>query len=659
MWDAALAALGTFLDPSMLIFLLVGVVAGLVIGVIPGLGGTGAVAVLLPFVFILEPAQAMAMIIGAVAVVHTSDAVTSILIGIPGSASASVLLLDGHEMAKKGQGARALSASFLASMIGGLIGVVALTFAIPVARPLVLMLGSPEIFMLTVLGVSLTALLSKGNIIKGLMAGVFGIFLAQIGGAPTSPEYRYTFGSLYLNEGLGLVAVALGIFGVAEIIALVARKQAIAQSVAGLGSGWIEGAKDVLRHWTHVIRGSAVGVFMGILPGVGATAGSWMAYGQAQATARGDSKKSFGHGDPRGVIAPSAAGNSVEAGALIPTLLFGIPGAAPFALLLGALLIFGIEPGPRILTDHLDTVYVIVWSFAIASVLGAAFCFILAKPLAKLSFIRFPLLAAAIIPILFMSAFQDPLELQVFWVMIILGVFGWLMKTFNVPRAPFLIGFVLAVPLERYYFLTSNLYELGDWITRPAVLVMMGILVLPLVMALVRRLRHRGDQEPVLGEGNESAEIAPKSWGIVMTASFLTLFIGGFVLAQFLSDAGGLFPRLATGFGIVISLIALFVDVKKYRDAKRAEIEPDLIAWHALVRTVLSSLLWILGYVACVYVFGMLVGTAVYVPVFLWLVAKARLLTIVIYPIIVLGFMLALQEFAQIVMPIGYLNFGI
>ncbi|WP_104090911.1 tripartite tricarboxylate transporter permease [Cryobacterium sp. N19] len=659
MWDAAFAALGTFLDPSMLIFLLIGVIAGLVIGVIPGLGGTGAVAVLLPFVFVLEPAQAMAMIIGAVAVVHTSDAVTSILIGIPGSASASVLLLDGHEMAKKGQGARALSASFLASMVGGLIGVVALTFAIPVARPLVLMLGSPEIFMLTVLGISLTALLSKGNIIKGLMAGVFGIFLAQIGGAPTSPEYRYTFGSLYLSEGLGLVAVALGIFGVAEIIALVARKQAIAQGVTGLGSGWIEGAKDVVRHWTHVVRGSAVGVLVGILPGVGATAGSWMAYGQAQATARGESKKSFGHGDPRGVIAPSAAGNSVEAGALIPTLLFGIPGAAPFALLLGALLIFGIEPGPRILTDNLDTVYVIVWSFAIASVLGAAFCFILAKPLAKLSFIRFPLLAAAIIPILFMSGFQEPLEMQVFWVMIILGILGWLMKTFSVPRAPFLIGFVLAVPLERYYFLTANLYEFGDWFTRPAVLVMVGILVLPLILSLVRRLRNRGVDEALLGEGSESAEVAPKVWGVVMTASFLALFIAGFVLAQSFSEAGGLFPRLATGFGIAISIIALVLDVKKYRADKLARIEPDLVAWHSLVRTVVRSLLWILGYVACVYVLGMIVGTAVYVPVFLWLVAKARLRTSIIYPIVVLAFLLALQEFAQIVMPIGYLDFGI
>ncbi|MFI7481584.1 tripartite tricarboxylate transporter permease [Kocuria sp. M1R5S2] len=659
MVDAAFSALGSFLDPSMLLFLLIGVIAGLVIGVIPGLGGTGAVAVLLPFVFVLEPAPAMALIIGAVAVVHTSDTVTSVLIGIPGSASASVLLLDAHQMARKGQGARALSIAFLSSMVGGLIGIVALTLAIPIARPLVLSLGSPEIFMLTVLGIALTAMLSKGHVLKGLIAGLFGLLLAQVGGAPTSPEYRYTFDTLFLTEGLGLVAVALGIFGVAEVISLVARRQAVS-SVESIGSGWAAGARDVLTHWVHVVRGSLVGVMVGILPGVGATAGSWMAYGQAQATARGKNKNTFGTGDPRGVIAPSAAGNSVEAGALIPTLLFGIPGAAPFALLLGALLIFGIEPGPRILTNNLDIVYVIVWSFAIASVAGALFCFLLAKPLAKLSFIRFPLLAAAIIPILFMSGFQEPLELQVFWVMLALGIVGWIMKTFDVPRAPFLIGFVLALPLERYYFLTANLYDFGEWVTRPAVMVMIAILVVPAAVNLIQKLRGKVDVEGMVREGAESGEsVAPTVWYPVVTAAFLVVFVVGFVMAQSFSEAAGMFPKLATGIGAILSAVALVIDIRNHRVARRLDVRPDRLAWRETLRTVGLSLLWILGYIVIVYVFGMLVGTVLFVPVFLWLVAKARIRTIIVYPLVVLGFLLVLQEYAQIVMPIGYIYLGI
>lgn len=318
MIDAALSALTQFADPVMLIYLAVGVTVGLIIGVIPGLGGTGAVAVLLPFVFVLDPSQAIAMIIGAVAVVHTSDVITSVVLGIPGSASASVFLLDGHTMAREGQGGRALSASFIASTIGGLIGIVALTIVVPIAQPVVTSFGSPEIFALIVMGIFLTATLSKGNMIKGLLISVFGLALGLIGVSPVSAEYRYTFGSDYLTEGIGLVAAALGIFGVAEIIDLVAQKKSVTGDKISLGSGWRQGAAEAWKYKADVLRGSAVGVGVGILPGVGSTAGSWLAYGQAQAFAarRGDSK--FGKGDPRGVIAPSAASNGIESGALIP-----------------------------------------------------------------------------------------------------------------------------------------------------------------------------------------------------------------------------------------------------------------------------------------------------------------------------------------------------
>ena len=201
-------------------------------------------AILLPFVFVLEPQQALALIIGAVAVVHTSDTIASVLVGIPGSASATVLLLDGHEMAKQGHAARALSIAFVSSMFGGLLGAIGLTLSIPIARPLVLSFGSPELFMLTVLGISLTALLSRGNMLKGLVAGAFGLLLGQIGAAPATAEYRYTFGSLFLTEGLDLVAVALGIFGLAEVVSLVARKTSVA---AGCGPGQRLGCRGSRR----------------------------------------------------------------------------------------------------------------------------------------------------------------------------------------------------------------------------------------------------------------------------------------------------------------------------------------------------------------------------------------------------------------------------
>src|SRR5690606_7087743 len=491
MLEAATAALASFADPAMLLYLIVGVVVGLVIGVIPGLGGTGAVAVLMPFVFVLEPNQAIAMIIGAVAVVHTSDVITSVVLGIPGSASAAVFLMDGHTMAKNGEGGRALSASFIASALGGIIGIIGLTLVVPVAQPVVTAFGSPEIFMLIVLGIFLTAMLSKGNVVKGLVVAAFGMVLGIVGMSPISAEYRYSFGSEYLSEGIGLVAAALGIFGVAEIIQLVAKRTSVADKNISLGKGWGRGARDVVAYKGDVLRGAGVGVGVGILPGVGATAGAWLAYGQAQALGSRRKGARFGQGDPRGVIAPSAASNGIESGALIPTLLFGVPGAAPFALLLGVLLIFGIQPGPDLIEQDLDLVYFIVWSFAIASVVGAILAFFMARPLARLSYVSFPVLAAALVPLLFMSGFQEPLHLGVFYTMLLLGIVGWLCKISDIPRAPFLIAYVLAIPLARYYYITVSACEPGEWMTRPFVIAVALLLVITVCVVAYRNVKRK------------------------------------------------------------------------------------------------------------------------------------------------------------------------
>jgi TctA family transporter len=660
--DAALSALGSFLDPTMFIFLGIGVIAGLIVGVIPGLGGTAAVAILLPFIFVLDPHPAMALIIGAVAVVHHSDAIASILMGIPGSSSAAVLLLDGHEMAKQGKGARALSLAFMSSMAGGLIGAIGLTISIPLARPLVLLFGSPEIFMLTVLGISLTALLSKGNLLKGLIAGAFGVLLGQVGAAPASPDYRFNFGQLWLSNGIDLVAVALGIFGLAEVIHLVAAKTAVA-NVTSLGTGWLDGVKEFFPNFVHVLRGALIGMWAGVLPGVGATAGTWMAYGQAQATAKGESKKKFGKGDPRGVIAPESAANSVEAGDLIPTLLFGIPGGAPSALLLGALLIFGIEPGPRIITDHLDTIYVIIWSFAIASIVGSLLCFVIAKPLSKLSFVRFPLLAAGLIPILFMAGFQGSLQLQILPLMLVIGIVGWLMKVFDFPRAPFLIGFVLSIPLERYYYLTDNLYTFSEWALRPGVLIMAAILVLPLVLAAIRMIRARRNPQPVdaVPEDDDEAksELGPRKWSIFVSGGFLVVFVFAFILAQQFSLAARLLPNVITIIGALLSLASLIVEWRKY--TKEGHVSEEATQrWRHLLRITSMSTLWLLGFVVLTFIFGLTVATAIYIPLFLWIVAKPkRWWTLITYPVVIIVALLLAQQFAGLTLPVGYINFGI
>ncbi|MDR8019116.1 tripartite tricarboxylate transporter permease [Nesterenkonia aerolata] len=657
MLDAASQALASFADPSMLLFLGIGVLVGLIVGVLPGLGGTGAVAVLLPFVFVLEPNQAVAMIIGAVAVVHTSDVITSVVLGIPGSASAAVFLLDGHEMAKEGKGGRALSASFISSTIGGLIGIVALTLVVPVARPVVTAFGSPEIFMLILLGIFLTALLSKGNMVKGLLIAVFGLALGMIGISPVSAEYRYTFGSEFLMEGVGLVAVALGIFGVAEIIHLVAHRAAVSDQSISLGGGWAQGARDVLRYKGDVLRGSAVGVGTGILPGVGATAGAWLAYGQAQAIGGRKPGARFGKGDPRGVIAPSASSNGIESGALIPTLLFGVPGAAPFALLLGVLLIFGIQPGPELIEQELDLVYFIVWSFAIASLVGAVLAFFMARPLTKLSFIRFPVLAAALVPLLFMSGFQEPLNLNVFYVMLLLGGVGWVCKITSIPRAPFLIAYVLAIPLERYYFITVSAFDPGEWMTRPFVVAVAALLIIAVGWTLYKRFRARSVRyaelnKDVTVDDVESLKVPPFV-GVATSGLMLLFFLVGLIMAFDFSETGRLFPFIVGGAGVLLGLLSLVGDLREVRSAGGlGRVEGE---FRQQVKVVAISALWLLGFIWAVFAIGMYAGTAVFCVIFLLVVAQMKPLATLVYTVAIVGTLYMLASFAELVPPVGWL----
>ena len=239
MWDAALIALERFSNPHHMAMLMAGVFAGTVIGILPGLGGIACVAILLPFIYTMDVNSAMVLLVGSLAVVHTSDTITSVLIGTPGSAAAAATILDGHPLAKQGEAGRALSAAFLSSMIGGLIGALFLTLSLPIARPLVLLFGSHELLMLCVLGLSFAGFLTGGAPLKGGLSPCLGLLLGSVGSAPADAVDRYTFDQLYLLDGVPLVGVALGVFGIAEIIDLLAKGGQIAERVS-LRGGWLQ-----------------------------------------------------------------------------------------------------------------------------------------------------------------------------------------------------------------------------------------------------------------------------------------------------------------------------------------------------------------------------------------------------------------------------------
>src|ERR671914_205569 len=500
MWDAALIALERFANPLHLGILTAGVLAGTVIGILPGLGGIACVAILLPFIYTLDVHTAMILLVGSLAVVHTSDTITSVLIGTPGSAAAAATILDGHPLAKQGQAARALSAAFLSSLIGGLIGAVFLTLSLPIARPLVLLFSSPELLMLCVLGLSFAGFLTGGAPLKGGLAACLGLLLGSIGAAPADAVNRYTFDQLYLLDGIPLVGVVLGIFGIAEIIDLLAKGGKIAERIS-LGHGWLQGARDVAKHWGIVVRGSLIGVWAGILPGIGATAGSWMSYGHVVAMARDRDK--FGKGDIRGVIGPESANNSVDAGDLIPTLLFGVPGSAPAAILLAALFFYGIQPGPRMVQENLDLIFTIIWSFAFANAIGAALCFFLSPALARFTSVSFAQLAPAIVVTIFFGAFQSSQHFGDLFALLGLGFVGWLMKQLGWPRAPFLVGFVLTKPTEQYLWLSISRYDF-EWLLRPGVIVMELLLLASI--AWIFLAQRTAKEIPVEGAAAGSTE---------------------------------------------------------------------------------------------------------------------------------------------------------
>ena len=715
MLDSAMAALASLADPSMLLMLLIGVVSGLVMGLIPGLGGTAAVAILLPITFGMDPASALALLIGALAVVHTSDTVSAVLLGAPGSASASVTMLDGYAMARKGQAKRALSLAFLSSMAGGIIGAIGLTLAIPLARPLVLSFASPELFMLTVLGVALAAVLSRGNVLKGVTAGLAGLLVGMIGIAPTTAEERFTFGSLFLGDGLSLVAVALGIFGLAEIASRASQRRGDKKKVEVSG-GWGSGIREWLTHWTQVIRGGLIGIWAGVLPGVGATAGTWLAYGQAVATAK--DKRNFGKGDPRGIVGPESANNSVEAGDLIPTFLFGIPGGVPSAMLLGMLLTYGIQPGPSIINEHLDLLYMIIWAFAIASVLGALFCFLTVRPLSSLTKVPFAILAAGLVVIMLLGSFQEGGQIGDLWVMLLLGVAGWVLKATDFPRAPFLIGFVLAIPMERYYFLTDSLYEGFEWMLRPGTMVFIAVLVLPILWNIFKWFRARrrlsADDDPKTDSApNSEAPLKDSVWSLATAAVLFVIFAGSLVLSSSYSPEARLVPQLVGWVGVIITatLVILELRSRKIALAKAQQVtisttvyeeapaqlamsaaggsasaelkeaaanghgstggsaaaalprgahgggfKPWSIGWNKDASLAVRTFSWMAGFLLATSLIGYLAATSIFIPAFLLLVARARLKTTIIYTIVFFVLLLALPSLLPIDLPQGILR---
>ena len=607
------------LQPMVLGYLLLGVVMGLSIGIFPGLGGIAGLSLVLPFMFGLDPIFGLALMIGMVAVVPTSDTFASVLMGIPGSSASQATVLDGFPMAKKGHAARALSAAFASSLFGGLVGAFFLTFFILIARPIVLKFQSPELLMVSAFGLSMVGILAGRIALKGIMAAGIGMLVATIGEGPFNGELRMSsYDYPYLTDGLKLVIVGLGIFAIPEIIALLRQDKAISDKT-GLGSGWLEGIKDWWANRWLSIRCSLIGVTVGVIPGLGGSVVDWIAYGHTVQTTK--DKSQFGKGEVRGVIGPESSNNAKEGGGLVPTLLFGIPGSGSMAIFIGALSLLGsgeLEVGQVMLKNNLNYTYSIVWLLALANVFGTILCIALSSYISKITNIRFALVAPFVFMIIAFAAFQSGQNLMDLVALFAIGLLGILMRRFDWSRPAFLIGFVLANPVENYANNANQIAgirfrqstEAGfDYIASPIVLTLIVITVISIIVGLKQAKNIRAE-----GDVPSGGKRAPLIFLLAMTAFALYALIDAAMIPDY-AFVDAIFPLTIASATVACGAVLLVqMRLKPETDAVFADREKSNEEVYQF--GLWSTLRWFAGLLILTSLLGFILALALFLVSF-------------------------------------------
>jgi len=646
MFEHAATALGALLEPMRLLALFGGMVVGLIFGMLPGLGGVAAVSILLPFIYLFDAYAGLAMLLGAVSVVYTSDTITSVLLGAPGSPASAPTAIEGHALAKQGQASRALGVGFLASMVGGLMGAVVLFLAIPIAGPIVLMLGTPELLMFAFVGLFFASSMVGKNLKKGLAAACLGLMLGVIGPASASADFRFTFGQVWLLDGVSLTIMALGLFGIAEAISMLATGGGIAGNRMVLGRR-TDGVRDFFENKWLILRSSVIGVFGGFVPAVGASASTWVAYGHAIRSTKDKSR--FGKGEIRGVAAAEGANNATVISDLVPTLLFSVPGGPAAAIFLGALFSFGYYPGPRMVSQNPDLMYLIVWSVALASVVGAAICFWIAPYVAKLTRIPFAIIAAPLLLIMVLGAQKSTGTMGDLYLLFGLGLLGWMMKYADWPRAPALVGFVLAKPMEQYFWLSNQLHG-WSWLTRPGVMIIGSIILIPLLLAGWKLIRAHG----VARAAGTAVGVTPaeeqltepghaRIIGVVLAAIVTCAFGYAMWEMQRFNPTSQLLPGLAIYPGFVLSALLLIQSLRALPGAAWGDFRE-----HRFLPVLIL-------YPAAIWAFGYSIPTLALIAWMLVFCAGMRWLGALIYGGLVFGLILGMYRMMRADLPTGRL----
>jgi putative tricarboxylic transport membrane protein len=498
-----IAGLLNAVTPFNMMFIVIGTGLGIVVGALPGLSATMALALLLPLTFKLPPETGLCMMASLYLSAMYGGSVAAIILRTPGTPAAAATVLDGFPMGARGEAGRALGISLTASLVGGIISGIALLTAAPFLGRLVLMFGPVELFAIAVLGITMIGTLSKGSPIKGLLSGALGLLLATVGMDSTTGTARFTFDNINLYSGIPFTVALIGLFSIPQAIALAEQSRSVNNIANQISDRILPRLHEFLKLLPNIVRSSVIGCVTGVIPGTGGDTASWFAYNEAKRFAK--DKSQFGKGDPAGVAAPEAANNAVVGGALIPTIALGIPGSSATAVLLGGLMVHGILPGPNLLTEHGTITYTLIWAIILANIplfligLGMTRVCIYVTQVPKL------VVALAIVVLSVVGSLAINNNMFDVWLMLGFGAVGYVFDRAKIPTAPLVIGLVLGSLLDTS-LAQSLLMGYGSWtvfLKSPIAAVLLLIALLSILQATpFFRLFWR--KRPVAGPGPQA-----------------------------------------------------------------------------------------------------------------------------------------------------------
>ena len=459
MVDALQAMASVVLDPYLIVLIFGTTVLGVIIGVLPGLGATTGAALLLPFTLTMDPVHAITVLATIYVSATFAGSITAILINTPGTSAAAATTFDGYPLAQRGEAGRALGVAVVSSTVGGVFSVVVLCVAAPLLARVAYEFRPPEYFALTLFGLSMLASISAGGAVRNLIGGVFGVWLATIGAERATGIERFMFGNYELYEGLSFVPVFIGLFAMSELFVQSRLVNKVVGTVA-MKAVRLPTGEDYKRIWKTILRSCGIGTFIGVLPAEGATVASMIGYAEARRWSK--NKEEFGKGAVEGIAGAEAANNAATGGAMVPTMVLGIPGSGTTAVILVGLMVHGLRPGPYLFTEQVDKVYQIFGAMLLANVMFMAMGLYAAKAFARISLVPTPILWPIVFALSVVGAYALSASLLDVWIVLIFGIIGFFARRHGFAVAPIAVGLILGEMVETNLQNSLKMFE-GQW----------------------------------------------------------------------------------------------------------------------------------------------------------------------------------------------------